>query len=155
MKNLLLTAVLAAAALLPAVTRAQSAVWAGGTTNGASTLSWIIVPAKSANNGVPVCTLINATSDKAGSVVQSYIPTALATANYASATTSVPVNQTNGFTVNDYIVIRHLGDEQYEKRQVTTFTSGTNLTLTAAPLITSEASEIPRYVQLRSKSTFQ
>lgn len=106
-----------------------------GTTNGNTALSWAIVPAKSANNGTPYVTYLNASSDLAfNQGVYAYQITTNTTANFVSTTTSVPVAQTNGFTVNDVIIIRHLADENYEKRVVTTFTSGTNLTLTVAPM---------------------
>jgi hypothetical protein len=121
------------AATLPS--QGQSTIWAGGSTNGGTVLSWVIVPAKSANNGVPLVTFVNATSDDATSKVQSYRVTAAATANYASTTVSAPVNRTNGFAVNDVVIIRHLASDTYEKRILAAaFTSATNLTLTVAPV---------------------
>lgn len=105
-----------------------------GTTNANTALSWAIIPAKSANNGTPFITYLNASSDLAFAAVYGYMVTTNTTANFVSSTTSVPVAQTNGFTVNDIIIIRHLADENYEKRVVTTFTSATNLTLTVAPM---------------------
>lgn len=137
MKKIFLTlfilgALLMSATAQVALNQPYTAV-AVGSTNGATTLSWVIVPCMSANGGVPIVTYVNATSDKAGSVIQFYKVDAVTEANYASTTTSVPVSLTNGFPASEAVIIRHKATDTYEKATVTTFTSGTNLTLTAAP----------------------
>lgn len=113
-----------------------------GTTNAASTLSTAIVSAYSANGGTPRVTYINAMSDGATNKIKFYKVTAQASANYTNTTTSLPVTSTNGFGVNDIIIIRHLATDQYEKRTVTTFVSSTNLVTTAAPLETVAIGDI-------------
>jgi hypothetical protein len=107
-----------------------------GTTNGATTLSWVIVPARSANNSAAAVTYINATSDKASSVVQFYRVTAQTQATYTNATVTLPVTGTNqGVNWNSgTCIIRHMVDDSYEKRSLTTGTGSTNIVLTAAPL---------------------
>lgn len=104
-----------------------------GTTNGASTLSWVIAPCYSANGGVPIVTYLNATSDKASSVVQFYKVTASTVANNTNTTTSVPVVTTNGFDTGLSVIVRHVANDVYEKLAITQSTGGTNLTLTAGP----------------------
>jgi hypothetical protein len=106
-----------------------------GTTNGATTLSWAIVPARSANNGAPAVAYISATSDKAASKVQFYKVTAQTTARYATnSTVTLYVTATNGFASGDAIIIRHMADDSYEKRTLTGNSAATNLVTTAAPL---------------------
>lgn len=105
-----------------------------GSTNGATTLSWAIVSARSANNGTPAVSYINATSDKSTSKVQFYKVTAQAVAQLTNSTTTLYVRGTNGFASGDAVVIRHIADDSYEKRTLTSNSASTNLVVTAAPL---------------------
>lgn len=102
-------------------------------TNG-TTLSSVIISANAYNDGCPVVTYYNATSDKAGSKLQFYLCDTNQQANYASSSTSIPVTATNGFASGDIIIIRHYATDTYERRVLTTFTSATNLTVTLAPV---------------------
>lgn len=105
-----------------------------GTTNAASTLSWAVVPARSANGGAPAVSFINAGSATATSKIQFYKVTGVVQAKYATNTTvTLSVASTNGFASGDVIIIRRARDETYEKRTLTTMTTATNLVLTAAP----------------------
>lgn len=105
-----------------------------GTTNGNTALSWAIVPARSANAGTPVITYLNASSDLSFAAITNYTITATTVANFTNSTVSLPTTGTNGFAVNDYVIIRHALTENYEKRVVDTPTSATNVTVTVAPL---------------------
>ena len=115
--------------------------WAGGSTNASATLNWVIVPVAS---GAPLVTYFNVTSDKAASVVQFYKLTARAVCNYASATTSFPVNATNGFVAADVVIVRHITatTDSYEKLVLAAFTSSTNLTMTTTPITTASIGDI-------------
>lgn len=106
-----------------------------GTTNPATALSYVVVPARSANNGAPAVTFLNAGSAAATAKVQFYQNTTLVSAKYATnATVLLHVERTNGFASGDVIIIRHKADETYEKRILTTMTTATNLTTTVAPV---------------------
>ena len=133
----ILAAVIAVAFTLPTFAALDNPVngFGVGTTNGATTLSWAIVPARSANNGAPAIQFISATSDLTTSKVQFYRTTAQTQARYATnSTVTLSVSQTNGFASGDVIVIRHAATENYEKRVLTTMTASTNLITTVAPL---------------------
>lgn len=104
----------------------------GGNASG-TTLASVIISARSANIGAPQLTHLNVTSDKAGSLLKFYVPSASTAANFTNSTTSLPVNQTNGFASSDIIIIQHVNTDTYERRVLTTFTSSTNLTVTSAP----------------------
>jgi hypothetical protein len=103
----------------------------GGTTNAATTLSWVIIPVGA---GTPVVKYINATSDKGASVVQFYSVDAFALATHTNSTTTLYVNTTNSIDDAGSILIRHMSNETYEKRSLSASTGSTNLVLTAAPL---------------------
>ena len=106
-----------------------------GSTNSGGTASYVIVSARSANGGAPAVSLINATSDLTTSKVQFYKVTEETVAQYATnSTTTLSVNNTNGFASGNTIIIRHMGADSYEKRTLTTMTGATNLVVTAAPL---------------------
>lgn len=106
-----------------------------GTTNGAGTLSTVIVSARSANGGAPAVSFVSATSDLAGSKVQFYRVVGQTTAKYATnSTTTLSVSDTNGFSSGDVIIIQHVAYDTYEKRTLTTMSGATNLVVTAAPL---------------------
>lgn len=136
-KNILSGLFVVLLALLPAVTQAVDEIpfFAGGGTDVGTTLCYAVVSANGKNQGVPVVTYVNATSDKAASVIQFYTITANTAANVVSTTTAIPVTLTNGFASGDIIVIRHLLDDTYERRILTTFTTATNLVVTVAPTV--------------------
>lgn len=137
--KLLLGAVLAAlatSALFTAAAVAAPATYSSystGATN-AGALAHAIIGANSANAGTPVVTSIDATSDKAASLVQFYRVTAETAANYTNSTTRLDVVLTNGIGVSGTIVIRHLLTDTYEKRTLANNTGSTNLVVTVAPL---------------------
>lgn len=106
-------------------------VYSRGTTNGATALSSVIIGAASANNGTPVVTQISAVSDLANAVVQFYRVTSETSATATNSNVSLTVG--TGGVDSGTIVIRHLINDRYEKRALTTSTNVTNLILTAAP----------------------
>lgn len=110
--------------------------FAVGSTNRHGTLSYAIVSPRSPVTGAaPVVRYLNAGSDKVAGIVQFYKVTAQCTAAYATnSTTTLSVNRTNGFSSGDVVIIRHLTDDSYEKRILTTMTASTNLITTVAPL---------------------
>lgn len=114
--------------------------WSGGSTNGASTLSWVIVPAHSSieRNPIAVITSIDATTDKLAAKVQSYKVLETCVSTFTNTTVSIPVNTTNTGSKWDSgtIVIRHLLTDQYEKRSLATSGGATNLEVSAATLET-------------------
>ncbi len=112
----------------------------GGTVVG-TTLYYGVISANGRNSGTPVITGISARSGAATAKIQFYGTTNSTSANFASTTTSIPVVSTNGFTSSDIIVIRHMIDDTYERRATTTFTSGTNLTVTVAPTVALAAGD--------------
>jgi len=136
-KNILSVLFLVVLALLPAMVQAVDEIpfFAGGGTDVGTTLCYAVVSANGKNQGVPVVTYVNATSDKAGSIIQFYNITTSTAANVVSTSTALPVTSTNGFASGDIIVIRHLLDDTYERRILTTFTTATNLVTTVAPTV--------------------
>ena len=87
-------AVLAIACLSSITASAQTtpySVYSRGSTNGATALSGVIIGANSANNGTPVVTMIDANSDKAASVVQSYRVTSETPCTATNSATSLYV----------------------------------------------------------------
>ena len=134
-----IVALIALAMLMAAPAMAQlgapQTAFSVGTTNPATTLSYLVVSERSANGGTPAVTYLSAGSDKAGSQVQAYKVTHTVGVQYATnATTTLSVNNTNGFSSGDVIVIRHYLNDTYEKRILTTMTGSTNLVVTVAPL---------------------
>lgn len=114
---------------------ARTAFSTGGTAVG-TTLSYaVITPFSSQAAATPVVTYISGTSDKAGSIFKFYNTSTNTSANFVSTTVSLPVQSTNGFAVNDIVVIQHVATDTYERRILTTFTSATNLTTTVAPTV--------------------
>lgn len=107
--------------------------FAACTTNGSTTLSYAIVSANSANGGVPVVQYVNAASDKANSALQFYRVDAQTSATYTNSTVTLPVQGTNSIADGGVIIIRHVLDDTYEKRILTTSTGSTNLVTTVAP----------------------
>jgi hypothetical protein len=101
--------------------------------NAGSTIASVIASANAYNGGAPCVTAYSFSSDLSSARAIFYKCVTNTTANYANTTVSVPVRSTNDFVSGDIIVIRHTADDSYERRILTTFTSGTNLTLTVAP----------------------
>jgi hypothetical protein len=113
-------------------------VFAVTTTNQQVNPSYAIVGARSGNQGAPVVTGINAGSDLASSVITTYKVTAVATCTFTNSTTTLFVNNTNGFATmsSSVIVIQHFTDDSYEKRilQTSGQSASTNLSVTVAPM---------------------
>lgn len=143
-KLTLATVVLAAAMLTTYVSSAQFInatqpyrVFSAGATNGGGTLATVIIGAHSVNNGTPVVTSVNGSSDLSSAKIQFYKVVRQTMCRYATnSTVVISVDSTNGFASGDVIIIRHIGNDGYEKRTLTTMTSATNLTTTAAPYTT-------------------
>lgn len=133
MKTLFLGAVLALSAVAAFAAPATYTSYSAGSTN-AGTLAHVIVGANSANGGTPVVTSIDATSDKAGALVQFYRVTHTTPVTHTNSTTTLFVTGTNGFGGSGTIIIRHLLTDTYEKRTLTANTGATNLITTVAPL---------------------
>jgi hypothetical protein len=124
-----------------------------GTTNAGTTLSWAIVGARSANNGMPSINLLSATSDLSSSVISFWQCDAITEANLTNSTTTLYVPQTNGVADNGTIIIRHITDDSYEKRTLTTSTGATNLLVTVAPLTTVVPGDIIYHMIKTGKGT--
>jgi hypothetical protein len=106
-----------------------------GTTNADTALSYAIVSANSANGLAPVVEYVNAGSDLVTSKLTFYRVDYITSANYSNSTVTIPVSSTNGVGDNaGVIVIRHVTDDSYEKRILTTSTGSTNLVVTVAPI---------------------
>lgn len=116
----------------------------GGSTNGnLSTASWAIIGNNSANAGIPVVTYINGVEPTAtGAKVQFFRITDQVGVNGTNTTVTIPVVITNGFGVGDSIVIRHMANDTYERRVVTTLTTSNALVLTQAPTTTTVPGDI-------------
>lgn len=108
--------------------------FAVGTTNPATTLSYAIVPARSANAGTPVVHYVNAGSATATAKLQFYKVTAQTVCSATNSTVTLNVNRTNSFNSGDVIIIQHLLNNTYEKRTLTTMSYSTNLVCTVAPV---------------------
>lgn len=106
-------------------------------TNPQTTLSYAIVSANAANGGAPIVTFLNAGTDLVTGRVQFYRVDALTSVTYTNSTVTLPVVQTNNLADGGVIVIRHVLDDSYEKRTLTTSTGSTNLVVTVAPLGTT------------------
>lgn len=145
-KTSILTAVLLALVITPAFAVDELAVWAGGGTDVSTNLCYSVVSANSKNQGSPVLTYLNATSDKAGSVVQFYTAGQPVVANDTNTTVTIPVNVSNSsnyFNANGgIIVIQHKATDTYERRVLTTFTGTTNIVVTVAPTTTVAIGDI-------------
>lgn len=108
--------------------------FSAGTTNGATTLSYAVVSARSVNGGTPAVQYINAQSDLAASTVRfgKVIAEATATTN---STTRIDVLSTNTGVnwQSGTIIVRHMVDDSYEKLTLTSNTGSTNVVTTVAP----------------------
>lgn len=139
MKNKILLAVSLALSALSVTAALPDPINVFGvsTTNGGTTLSWAIVSPRSANNGTPVVTSVDAVTDAPNTaVLQTYmaIETAV-TCTFTNSTVSIPITSTNTGTKWDTgtIVIWHKLYDTCEKRTLTTSGGATNLQVTAAP----------------------
>lgn len=144
---LILSAMLAIAFTAAAVLPEPSTGFAVGTTNGASTLSYAIVSARSKNGGAPRVQYLNAGSDKAGSKVQFYVVGSEATINsFSNSTTTLYVLTTNtpGSPTwqSGTCIIRHIASDTYEKRTLAANSSSTNIVVTAAPYQTAPGDKV-------------
>lgn len=117
------------------------------TTNGATTLSYAVVSANSANGGAPAITYLNAGSDLASAKLQFYKVTSLIQATGAGSTTRLDVNGTNTGVnwQSGQVIIRHMADDSYEKRILAANTGSTNIIVTVAPMGTMAAGDIIYY----------
>lgn len=147
--TLLASASLVMAAALPATAALDAPinVFAVGATNGNTTLASVIITARSGNNGTPRVQYLSLASDKATSKVQAYKVTAQTQATFTNSTVTLPVTGTNqGVNWNSgTVIIRHMIDDSYEKRSLTSNTGSTNIVLTAAPLGTVIPGDIIYY----------
>lgn len=114
----------------------------------AGTLSYVVIGCNNTlgSKGTPVVTFISATSDKAASAITGYRVDAVAACNDTNTTVTIPINTTNGIGTSGTIVIRHLVNDWYEKRTLTTATGSTNCVVTAAPLQTCAIGDIVYHV---------
>lgn len=122
------------------------------TNNGVGT-SWAIVSARSASGGAPRVTYLTAGSDtnSAGfGVLLFYKVLSQAVVNYTNSTTTLNVVSTNtggGPTwQSGSCVIRHVLNDTYEKRTLTSNTDSTNIVVTVAPGETTVPGDIVYFV---------
>lgn len=108
--------------------------FAGTSTDVGTTLSYYIASAYSENGGAPIVTYVNATSDKAASVLQFYTCTTACMVTGVNSTVTIPMatNGFSGYVANAILILRHTATDTYERRIVSTATT-TNVVLTAAP----------------------
>lgn len=111
-------------------------VFAASSTNQVSALSWAVVTARSGNNGTPVVTFVGAGSDLASGKIITYKVNAQCVVTFTNSTTTLFVNNTNGFDQASVIIIRHKLTDDYEKRIQTSNSGATNLIVTVAPFET-------------------
>ena len=95
MKKLRIVLALAVTALTITALAAPKSFWAGGGTDVGTSICYAVVTADAQDQGTPVLTFLDATSDKAGAVVQFYTVGTPTYCNYVSTTTSIPVASTN------------------------------------------------------------
>jgi len=117
-------------------------------TNKDTTLSYAVVSPRGTTTGLaPKVSFINAGSDLATAKISTYKVLAQATVTYTNSTTTLFVNSTN--TGNNWqsgtILIRHLTDDGYDKRSLTSNSGSTNIIVTSAPS-TSIPGDIVYYV---------
>lgn len=93
-------------------------VYATGGTDVSTTLCYAVISAYSVNGGSPVVTYLDATSDKAGSVVQFYSSSAPINVTGSSSTTNLAcsTNGIVGVASNAVLVIQHTSTDTYERR---------------------------------------
>lgn len=130
MKRLLFAAALVACIAAPLQMEAQTTYpkTFAGVGTGATTLSYFIAPAS--GQGIPRLQYINATSDKAGSVIQFYTAAAGTRITTASTGTTITAVGTS-YASNDVIIVRFRATDTYQ-RLVVSASTATNITTTAA-----------------------
>jgi len=140
MKNRILPALLLLATLtlaLPATAALSPATYNMGASiasaGAGSTNAYAILPASSANEGAPVVTYVNATSDKAGAKIQCYRVGEISTASKVNSTTSVYVDDNASPSNATLIVIWHASAGTYERLAATAASTATNCVTTVAP----------------------
>jgi hypothetical protein len=136
LKNLLVWAIFAILFVLvapyQAAGQAASAVFAGNGTDVGTTLNYFVVSANGRDQGVPVITFVNVTSDKSDSVLKFYSAGTPVNCTQASVqATNIVVASTNGFAAGDVIIIRYQATDNYARRVVHDVTQGTNIVTTA------------------------
>jgi len=103
-------------------------VFGGGGTKMGATNCYACVSVLSSNNGTPLVTYINATSDLASSSITFYSVTNVADITAASFGNTNYVTSTNNFGVAGQIVLlRHFATDTYEKLQVSSVTQTNQL----------------------------
>ena len=93
-------------------------------------------------SGAPVITYLNCTGGNADNVATFYSVSGLTVATSTNTTVVIPVNGTNNFASGTVIVIRHLANDTYERRVLTTMTTATEMTTTVAPTTAVAAGDI-------------
>jgi len=145
--------------LMGLMAQAADTGFAVGTTNGATTLSYAVVPigGSTADASCPRVQFINAGSDLATGKVQFYSVLDSITATYTNSTTTLFVNTTNTVGENwqaGTVLIRHLaGGGYYEKRTLAANTGSTNIVVTVAPLGAVLPGDIVYYVSTTGAGT--
>ena len=100
-----------------------------GTTN-----SYAVISAVSVRGGAPVVTYVDATSDLAGSVIQSYRVAYIMPVNLTNSSTNLYVTVPKGADKAGVVLVRHLATDTYERLYCTTNgLTGTNVATTVAP----------------------
>lgn len=128
-KSLICVALLAA--LLPAIeAKAQSTATFAGPGSTGTTLSSYISPGVT-NGGIPRLQFINATSDKAASILQFYSTTVSSRVTNTTASGQAVIQAPGGsFTGSDIIVVRSVANDTYQRLIVSSSAAGT-ITATA------------------------
>lgn len=105
-----------------------------GSSNLVSAGSWGIISARSGNAGTPVVTFVAYGGDSATAKLFIFKINAVAVTTFTNSTTTLFVNNTNGFDQSSVLIIRHKLTDNYEKRVQTSNTGVTNLVTTVAPM---------------------
>ena len=122
------------ASLISISTQAQELkAWGGGGTDVGTTLCYAIVPDTGQNGSTPLVTYLNATSDKAASVVQFYNITNTLIAQAAGSATNVYVAATNGYGDNAVVIHKSIASGTLKRLVVYAPTASTNLAFTTTP----------------------
>lgn len=122
-------------------------VFSASTTNGSTTLSTAIITARSGNGGAPRVCFVSAGSEKVASKLQAYRVTAQAIASATNSTTTINVVSTNQGVnwQSGTIIVRHIGDDTYEKRTLGANSATTNIAVTVATLTAVAPGDIIYY----------
>lgn len=110
---------------------------AQGTTN-----SFFVAGNYTLNTGTPVVRYLNVSSDLATSKVQFYVVSNKVTiTGVVSGTTNVTVTSTNGFTINDVVLIKHSTSDTYERLKLFNVANTNQLTVQYAMIQTPAAGD--------------